>query len=76
MLPKKADREVCFFSAGIIFLKQKEDFLSEGYYIEYQIIDINSELNENDPWTKGNVIKNPSEDKKVIARLRLRFYKN
>ena len=54
---------------GYIFLKQNADYLSEGYYIEYQIIDSNSDLNENDPWTKGNVIKNPSEDKKVIARL-------
>ena len=54
---------------GYIFLKQNEDYLNDGYYIEYQIIDIDSELNENDPWTKGNVIKNPVEDKKVIARI-------
>lgn len=54
---------------GYIFLKQNEEYLSEGYYIEYQIIDSNSELNENDPWTKGNVIKNPQEDKTVIARI-------
>ena len=54
---------------GYIFLKQKEDYLSEGYYIEYQIIDSDSELNENDPWTKGNVIQNPPENKTVIARI-------
>lgn len=54
---------------GYIFLKQNEEYLSEGYYIEYQIIDIDSDLNENDPWTKGNVIENPPENKKVIARI-------
>ena len=54
---------------GYIFLKQNEEYLSEGYYIEYQIIDSDSDPNENDPWTKGNVIQNPPENKTVIARI-------
>ena len=54
---------------GYIFLKLKEEYETEGYYIEYQIINSDAELNENDAWTKGNIIKNPEESKTLIARI-------
>ena len=55
--------------SGILQLELDEEYTSTGYYIEYQVLESNEQIDMTQGWTKGDTINNLSNGQKVYATI-------
>ena len=55
--------------SGIVKLQITEEYANTGYYIEYQVVEENQNIEINGEWTKGDVITGLSNGQKIYAKI-------